>query len=165
MSDGVTRGVLRLAVFYGILAASAPCSAQGIFGSGDSDVAEEATISPRADRKPVDTLMFSIDEFNQIQGRLAGNGSRGSKTDSGIENANLYLSSILYSGPKDWTIWVNGRPISPNEELQSIQVTAITPDYVELLVPLSAQGMRPVRLAPNQTFIAKSGTVVEGPLP
>jgi hypothetical protein len=44
-------------------------------------------------------------------------------------------------------------------------VTQIDSDSVELLVPLSAQGMRPVRLRPNQTFVAKTGAVVEGKYP
>jgi hypothetical protein len=110
------------------------------------------------------TLMFSIDELNDIQGRIA---SVSSSADDGapsdeIENATLYLSTILYYAAKDWTIWINGKPIGPNDEFKEFQVTDIGPRHVELLVPLSAQGMRPVRLEPNQTFITTSGTVVEG---
>jgi len=119
---------------------------------------------PRADRKPVETMMFTIDEFNEIQGRLAGAGNSKDKVDTAIESADLYLSTILYNGPKDWTIWVNGVAIGPDQDFQTFQVTSITPVYVELLVPLSAQGMRPVRLGPNQTFIAKTGDVIEGHL-
>ena len=108
-------------------------------------------------------MMFSIDEFNEIQGRVAS----GSVTDTNqgkaaIEDASLYLSTIVYYGPKDWTIWVNGVPIGPTQEFQAFQVTEIDPNSVQLLVPLSAQGMRPVRLSPNQTFITKTGVVVEG---
>ena len=112
-----------------------------------------------------DTLMFTIDELNEIQGRIGmgeeevqGGGTRRAP----IEDATLYLSTILYYGPDDWTAWINDVPIGPRQEIKSFEVTSITPSYVELLVPLSAQGMRPVRLSPNQTFIAKSGAVVEG---
>jgi hypothetical protein len=117
--------------------------------------------------KVPDTLMFTIDELNEIQTRVAA-GARnaaGAKRDASdaIENATLYLSTIVYSGPNDWTVWVNGVPIGPRQDFQSFKVTAIGPSFVELLVPLSAQGMRPVRLEPNQTFVARSGTVVEGP--
>jgi hypothetical protein len=107
--------------------------------------------------------MFATDEFNDIQGRI--NSGETTDTNQGkqaIEDATLYLSTIVYYGPKDWTIWVNGVPISPKQEFQAFQVTQIEPDFVELLVPLSAQGMRPIRLSPNQTFITKTGTVIEG---
>ena len=79
-----------------------------------------------------------------------------------IESANLYLSTILDTNRNDWTVWINGVAIGPSQDFQSFQITSIGPSYVELLVPLSAQGMRPVKLGPNQTFIAKSGAVIEG---
>lgn len=111
-----------------------------------------------------DTLMFTIDELNEIQSRIGAGaqaGEGGGRSDA-IENATLFLSTILYTSPQDWTVWINGAAITPEQEFGSFEVTQIGPDFVELLVPLSAQGMRPVRLAPNQTFIAKSGIVVEG---
>ncbi len=111
-----------------------------------------------------DTLMFTIDELNEIQSRI-GIGEEegaGGVRRAPIEDATLYLSTILYYSPEDWTAWINDVPIGPRQDIISFEVTAITPNYVELLVPLSAQGMRPVRLSPNQTFIAKSGAIVEG---
>jgi hypothetical protein len=117
-------------------------------------------------RRIPDTLMFSIDEVNDIQLRSASS-TRGGAEDAqkadAVENATLYLSTIVYYGPTDWTIWVNGLPIGPKQDFQAFKITNINPNYVELLVPLSAEGMRPVRLSPNQTFIAKSGAVIEGP--
>ncbi len=119
------------------------------------------TAKSKADREIPETLMFSIDELNEIQSR-ASSGAAGDRNVAAIESASLYLSTILYYGPKDWTAWVNGVPISPKEELGSFKITDIGPNFVELLVPLSAQGMRPVRLSPNQSFVVKSGAVVEG---
>jgi hypothetical protein len=112
-----------------------------------------------------DTLMFGIDELNDIQGRMAAGETDGAErsNENALENASLYLSTIVYYGPKDWTAWVNGKPISPNDEFSAFKVTAIGPSFIELLVPLSAQGMRPIRLSPNQSFITKSGAIVEGP--
>lgn len=109
-----------------------------------------------------DTLMFTIDEFNDIQGHLARTGEDTQKKNADIESASLYLSTIVYAGPDDWTVWINGVPITPQQEFPAFKVTEISPRYVDLLVPLSAQGMRPVRLGPNQTFLAKLGVVVEG---
>jgi len=127
---------------------------------------ESATVEPdqnaSASNQVPDTLMFSIDEYNDIQSRIAGSNETGDAASNAIEDASLYLSTILYLGPNDWTIWVNGVPITADQEFNSFQVTEIAPTHVQLLVPLSAQGMRPVRLEPNQTFITKSGIVVEG---
>jgi hypothetical protein len=110
-----------------------------------------------------DTLMFTIDEFNDIQSHMTSGASEDENGKANaIESASLYLSTILYFSPTDWTIWVNGVPISPDQEFQAFKVTQIGPDHVELLVPFSAQGMRPVRLGPNQTFVTKSGVVIEG---
>ena len=53
-------------------------------------------------------------------------------------------------------------PITPRQDFPAFKITEISPRYVELLVPLSAQGMIPVRLGTNQTFISKLGVVVEG---
>lgn len=116
------------------------------------------------DRRIPDTLMFSIDELNEIQSRATAqkNDEQQGQDADAAENATLYLSTILYYGPGDWTAWINGVPIGPKEEFQAFKVTDIGPNFVELVVPFSADGMRPVRIAPNQTFIARTGTTVEG---
>lgn len=110
-----------------------------------------------------DTLMFTIDELQEIQSRIAdGIVTEEVVRTEAIEEANLFLSSILYFGPKDWTIWVNGVPIGPNHEVDSFEVFNIDASHVEMIVPLSATGMRPVRLEPNQTFISQTGVILEG---
>jgi hypothetical protein len=119
--------------------------------------------APAKNRRPIESLMFTVDEYNEIRGRIgSGQDTDAHSARQAIEDATLYLSTIVYYGPKEWTIWVNGVPVGPDQEFKSFQVTDINSDSVQLLVPLSAQGMRPVRLSPNQTFITKSGTVVEG---
>jgi hypothetical protein len=138
-------------------APSTPASSTAT-GSGPS------TEAPLRRRIP-DTLMFTIDEFNEIKDRIAGGEITDEKKQAELGVEALFLSSILYTGPKDWTIWINGSPIGPDQDFQAFQVTDIGPRYVELLVPLSVQGMRPVRLEPNQTFIAESGIIVEGKYP
>jgi hypothetical protein len=109
--------------------------------------------------------MFTIDEFNEIKDRIAGGEITNEQKQEALGVDALFLGSIMYYGPKDWTIWINGSPIGPDQDFQAFQVTDIGPRFVELLVPLSVQGMRPVRLEPNQTFIAESGIIVEGKYP
>lgn len=155
--------VFTMVVFVYAAVGAAESRAQEASASAAAEQQESAPESQAPiSREVPDTLMFSIDDLNDIQSRIAG-GSDGDRDDSAIEEATLYLSTILYYGPNDWTIWINGLPINPGENFRSFQVTDIGPSHVDLLVPLSAQGMRPVRLAPNQTFITSSGTIVEGP--
>ena len=119
--------------------------------------------APVKERRPLESVMFTVDEYNDILGRIgSGEETETDAANQAIEDATLYLSAIVYDGPKAWTIWVNGVAVGPDQEFKSFQVTEIGENHVQLLVPLSAQGMRPVRLAPNQTFITKTGTVVEG---
>lgn len=129
----------------------------------DEDAISDAETSVFGASNVPDTLMFTIDELNDIQSRIAG----GDVTEEvirteAIEQANLFLSSILYFGPKEWTIWVNGLPIGPHQEVDSFEVVDINSAHVEMIVPLSATGMRPVRLEPNQTFISQTGVILEG---
>ncbi len=136
-------------------------------GAQEADDADEGVSEAEASvfgaASVPDTLMFTIDELNEIQSRIAG----GDVTEEvlrteAIEQANLFLSSIVYFGPEAWTIWVNGVPIGPNVEVDSFEVVNISSAQVEMIVPLSAVGMRPVRLEPNQTFISQTGVILEG---
>jgi hypothetical protein len=153
--------VFTLAMVAGPALAAAPSPAKPA-------VAGEGAGQQIFDSQAPETLMFNIDELTEIRNRMVEGSSASADRNGGqgrdpIEDATLYLSTILYYGPEEWTIWINGVPIGPKQELKSFEVTEISPDHVELLVPLSAQGMRPVRLSPNQTFVTKSGAVVEGP--
>ena len=158
----LSRLVLVVSVSAGVTAFAAAPAEQSPAGPPKG---ADTSAAPVAVRRIPDTLMFTIDELTDIQSRISS-ASAAESSDKGqsdaIESAALYLSTIVYYGPQNWTIWVNGKPIGPEQDFQSFKVTDIGPRFVEFLVPLSAQGMRPVRLEPNQTFIAKSGAVVEG---
>ncbi len=158
--------VLKIATIWACVAAIGPA-----FAADETPAADAKSETARVikQRTAPDSLMFTPDEFADIQGHSAGSGG-GASGGSGdgrqaIEDATLYLSTIVYAGPDDWTIWINGAPVSSNQGFQAFQVTEITPNSVDLLIPLSAQGVRPVRLQPNQTFITKTGVVVEGKYP
>ncbi|MEQ8735964.1 MAG: hypothetical protein RIC29_13650 [Rhodospirillaceae bacterium] len=146
----------------GLTLACSPSFSQQTADSPDETLSEAENSVFGASTVP-DTLMFTIDELNEIQSRIAGGGVTEEviRTEA-IEQANLFLSSILYFGPREWTIWVNGLPIGPGEEVDSFEVVDIDSSHVEMIVPLSATGMRPVRLEPNQTFISQTGLVLEG---
>ena len=152
-------------VLFGLLVTGLPLHtlAQDADVSDDQDTVSEAEADVFGAASVPDTLMFTIDELNEIQSRIAGGDvtEEALKTEA-IEEANLFLSSILYFGPEAWTIWVNGVPIGPNVEVDSFEVVDINSSRVEMIVPLSAAGMRPVSLEPNQTFISQTGIILEG---
>jgi hypothetical protein len=146
---------------------AAPVAAQPAVPAPPDGATASADAAPAAKerRRVPDTLMFTIDEFNDIKDRMAGGDITEQARQEAMTAESLYLGSIMYYGPKDWTIWINGTPIGPDQDFLAFQVTGISPRHVELLVPLSVQGMRPVRLEPNQTFISESGLIVEGKYP
>jgi len=159
----MTAHSVFLAIYFVAFGGSVAAQPQNTASSPVATDTSETSTNVTSRAQIPSTLMFGIDELNDIQGRMASSGSDSEENGGAqIENATLYLSTILYFGPRDWTIWVNGKPIGPRDEFSEFQVTNIGPRFVEMLVPLSAQGMRPVRLEPNQTFITKSGSVVEG---
>src|SRR5262245_44145961 len=99
------------------LAASTGIAAEAPPAAPAAAATEPAAVSPV--RVP-DTLMFGIDEYNDIQGHLSRGGGDEKRADTGgIEDASLYLSTILYMGPEDWTIWVNGVAIGPHDEFSA----------------------------------------------
>jgi hypothetical protein len=164
--------VMVLAIGLTAAVETALAQTDALAPSGPGAAAASATPSVGASpegaaprRRLPDTLMFTIDEFNEIKDRIAGGEITDAQRQEALGVEALFLGSIMYYGPKDWTIWINGSPIGPDQDFQAFQVTDIGPRFVELLVPLSVQGMRPVRLEPNQTFIAESGIIVEGKYP
>ena len=157
----MVRPIFLMAVAAAGLAAVAPAAAQPAPAAAPAD-ARSAT----GRRIVPDSIMFTIDELNDIKSRVrTGETTEEERNARNAQAKAFYLSSILYYGPNEWTIWVNGRPIGPRQDFETFRVTEITPQYVKLLVPLSAQGMRPIKLEPNQTFVAESGVVIEGPWP
>lgn len=75
---------------------------------------------------------------------------------------NLYLSAILYSGAQDWAVWLNGLKMRPGDTAEDFEIKSVTPDHVDVEVPMGRDGRKPFRLFPYQTLIAEKGTVVEG---
>ena len=110
-----------------------------------------------------DTLMFTIDELNEIQTRRSGGETTSLQYRSGaIEDANLFLSTIVFFSAEEWSFWLNGVRVAPGIRFDTFDVVNVAPDHIEIIVPLSAAGVRPVRIEPNQTFIGDNGRVVEG---
>ncbi len=78
--------------------------------------------------------------------------------------ATLYLSAIVYIGPETWTIWINGVRVTPDMRVGGIDIVSVGRDAIRLKMRVLTN--RPpvsVRLRPNQTFVAATRAVIEGP--
>lgn len=123
----------------------------------------EAPTDP--DAPPV-TLMFSLKDLIAIQaaireGGLSRDESATVETIKPRLRDPLYLSGILYAGPGDWTIWINGQPLRPGDKGNLFEVIEVTDRRIVLLVAWG-ETTRQVVLEPNQTFLPAYAAVVEG---
>ena len=102
------------------------------------------------------------------------------------ERSYIYLASIMYSSPDNWTTWVDNQKItsSNNSPDKEFYVKSINQDNIKLLWTLSASKWRIIagkksddeapkvneknqveiefELKPNQTFVLKKSLVIEG---
>lgn len=91
---------MALAVsLFAVLGLLAGPSAYAQEDDSDEPAMSEAETSVFGASNIPDTLMFTIDELNDIQSRIAGgNVTEEVVRTEAIEEANLFLSSILYFG-------------------------------------------------------------------
>ena len=141
---------------------AAACLACGCLGAASSafsaDLASGAAAAPapRKERGTPDLLMFTVDEINDIQAHWPAAeliAKPAARSRSGRCNALPFHDPLCRAERLDD---MDQRRSHTNQGFQAFQVTEISPTSVELLVPLSAQGVRPVRLQPNQTFVTKT---------
>ncbi len=151
--------------------------------------------------KPV-SLMFNEEENDKIEKAVDSfksgqalvldendkdktDGKEDKKTAQENEKSYVYLASILYYSPHDWTIWVNNTKINSaeNNPKKELFVKAINQDSVKIrwaigmskwkilsgnnsdvMPKVNAENQVEVDfvLKPNQTFVLGSNNVVEG---
>lgn len=64
----------------------------------------------------------------------------------------LRLDGIIYSHPKSWTIWINGRSIKAGDSMDTLRILHVTPESVEGVWTPSAGQNYPFSLKPNEVF-------------
>jgi hypothetical protein len=68
----------------------------------------------------------------------------------------LRLDGIIYSHPKSWTIWLNGRAIKAGESVDTFRIINVTPESVEMIWSPKQDQHHQICLKPNETFQRKS---------
>ncbi|OIQ89142.1 hypothetical protein GALL_289630 [mine drainage metagenome] len=105
------------------------------------------------------SFMFTPSEAAAIDAALSGAPPPGPPPVAGgrQEMGTLSLQAVMNAGPDRWTLWVNGRRLSPHTELQGVRVLALDGDRVEF--EIAAAPPRRVWLRPNQTYIVATGRI------
>ncbi|MGC2856815.1 hypothetical protein ACM64Y_15190 [Novispirillum sp. DQ9] len=159
------RAPIRALILLTALAAS-PAAAQE----------ETAPVTPDSTAEPVQidletlpaTLLLGLEEMVNIEtaiaaGPLARQGMQEETDPTRFRlRDNLYVSAILYLGPAEWTVWINGRAIEPGAPADLFDVIEVGPTHVRLAVPWGQEGTRDVLMRAHQTFVPRRGDVLEG---
>jgi hypothetical protein len=120
------------------------------------------------------SLFFSEDEVATIQ-RLFKARETEAKARAAIATRapeeprpvapDIYLGALLYSGPNDWAIWINGVKRTTRQRANDIAVVSVTPDGAELVwLGDPRGGPKRLQLRPYQTWVGATGEVLEGVL-
>ena len=74
-----------------------------------------------------------------------------------------YLAAIVYFSPESWSFWLNGDRVTPDQGIDLVDVVSVYRDKVDLILHVASDKPAvPVRLRPNQSFIALTGEILEG---
>ena len=68
----------------------------------------------------------------------------------------LFLGGIIYSSPKSWVVWLNGKRYGAGESSQGIEFQKVTPSSVELIWEYEGKH-HTVVLSTNQTYDPQTG--------
>lgn len=75
-------------------------------------------------------LMLSPQEEAAITRAQKQTGNRSGYAKS---PTSLRLDGIIYSHPKSWAIWLNGRSIKAGESVESIRILKVTPESIDII--------------------------------
>lgn len=117
-----------------------------------------------------DSLLFSrevqdlIEAARRNAGVAAGTAPADAMSRANHAQGAIHLSAILYQGPGDWQIWLNGRSFAQNGVAGPIEILRVRADSVRLQWHgATTEQSADITLRPNQTYIVSTGEIVEGP--
>ncbi len=142
--------------------AAAPLAAEPA-GAAPAAAAAADAMPHKADGN---SLLFSSQAFGLIEAARAGEQPAAlplARPAPAAPAASLHLAAIVYRGPDDWRIWLNGQSFTPSMRPRAIEILQVTAEAV-VLAWRTGPGASPtrVRLQPHQSYLAASGRIVEG---
>jgi hypothetical protein len=113
---------------------------------------------------PQASFFFTPQETQAIEALFAPSPSHPPPADNGV--GDLHLGAVLYYGPRDWVLWLQGARWTPDTRRDGLRVVDVTPaGHVRLSLAAAPDAPpREITLKPYQTYQSESGAVVEGSL-
>jgi hypothetical protein len=69
------------------------------------------------------------------------------------EERDITLNGLVYGGKDDWTIWLNGKRVTPNAIPEEVTDLRVYKEYIEMKwYDEYSQSVYPIRLRPSQRF-------------
>ena len=103
-----------------------------------------------ADAPP--SLFFTPDEVRRIEPLAAKAAAQRNDRDA------VHLEAILYYGPQNWIVWLNGKRWTPATHTPEIQILEVQSEHIRLQ---TTDAPRDVTLKPHQIFHPARGTITE----
>jgi hypothetical protein len=104
---------------------------------------------------PATSLFFTEQESEVIA-------NRHKKPPPIPETVILRLGSILYFGPKDWIVWLQGERWTPDTDKPDLHIVSVDPEQVRLIWTAGTTQPQSINLRPHQTYNTATGQVSDG---
>ncbi|MFA4993913.1 MAG: hypothetical protein WC521_01215 [Bdellovibrionales bacterium] len=81
-----------------------------------------------------------------------------------VREGEIHLGAVVYYGPDDWTLWLQGTKWTPETEQSDLRVLEVTANDVRLLWRgENGKEAQEILLKPNQSFEIATGKVISQP--
>lgn len=121
-------------------------------------------------------FMFSGEELEKLKKALMGGYKkapepekpRQTEEDRAPETSSriVSLAGLIYSGPQDWTFWLNGRRVTPDKVPEEVQNLYVTKYYIDFSwFDRQTNQLYPIRLRPHQSFHLDTKVFFTGTIP
>ncbi|HUY69192.1 MAG TPA: hypothetical protein VMV79_07815 [Alphaproteobacteria bacterium] len=105
---------------------------------------------------PAVSLFFTPAETAQIAALAASGGAETAAAD-------LSLGAVIYYGPNDWSVWLQGACWTPVTAARpDLRILGVAPDLVRLMWTPQSGPPRTISLRAHQTYQIATGKIVEG---
>jgi hypothetical protein len=105
---------------------------------------------------PRNSLFFTMQEISQAD-------MSAHKTPPEHEG-DIHLGAIVYYGPDDWSLWLQGEKWVPGMEHTDLRVLEVTADHVQLLWRgENGAAQQEFTLKPNESFEIATGKIISPP--
>jgi hypothetical protein len=102
------------------------------------------------------SLFFTNDEIGRIETLAA----KTPAVEPAAEQNTVTLGAIVYAGPNDWTVWLQGKRWTPATNNPHLRITNVQHDKVQLIVaPWGSGTARDITLRPFESYSPLTGEI------